>query len=219
MLGRFVTHLDARSDPALRAAKIIEGGLRQARRWHHEIHLPFIAKDAARLDHRWNWIRLIAWTSLLERTALRRAVFLQLNTRLANGDALPVGQILVSDGYRYFPRPPGPCVFLWYLSTAPPAALVHHGLPADLRLMKPLVDAALQFSELRGYRGRIALHAASSGEPKADQKLSDTYAKGIGLAPFPASGRVSAVRTNDGRYFHADEQRALDLAAPLDYLR
>ncbi len=219
MPGHYLTRLDTRSGTQ-QVVKVIEGGLRQARRWHHAVHVPFIASDPARLDHRWNWPRLVVWSSILERTALRRSVFLQLNVGLANGDAFPVGQILVSDGFPYFPRPPGDCVFLWYLSAAPSSALTHHGLPADLRLMKPLVDTAIQFSLQRGYGGRLALHAATGGNPAADRKLYDAYKKGIGLEPYAGrSGKIGLFRTNDKRYFHADEQRALDIARRLDYLR
>lgn len=220
MSGDFIKRLGQPAGTQI-AVTIVEGGLREARRWHHDVHLPFISKDPTRLDRSWNWPRKVAWTSALERASGRRSIFLQLNVPSAGGDAFPVGQILVSDGFPYFPRPPsGDCVFLWYLAGAPDSALRRLGLPTDLRLMRSLVDTAIQFSLLRGYDGRVALHAAKPGDPTVADVLPGTYKVGVGLAPYPKShGRISPFRPNDGRYYHADERRAQNIAKVLDYLR
>jgi len=222
MQGRFVTRIDTKSKPGGAVdVKIAEGNLMGAWRWHQAIQAPFIANDPRRLfDHDWHWPGLLLWTSAAERALGRRAVFFQVNATLKSGGALPIAQMIVSDGYTYFPRNEDQCVLLWYVAAAPEQALAHHGFPPDLRLLKPLVDTAIQFSALRGYKGRLVLHAASCGDGPADQKLYDIYGKGLGLAVYDGPlGKISYARANDGRYFYADEKHALDFAQALDYLR
>lgn len=199
------------------SAKVIEGGNEEARRWHHTIQ-PFIARTD-RLDRQWNWPRLISNLGLLERLALRNPVFLQINVPDPNGNAVPVGQVFISDGFPYFPRHRENSVFLWYLAAAPKDALVANRVAPDLKLLSPLVDLAIQFSFQRGYSGLLALHAATSGNASNDYVLFEKYEKGAGLIPVKRSLFVSLFRRNDGRYFHADEQRALDLSKKLDNLR
>lgn len=135
------------------------------------------------------------------------------------GDAFPVGQLLVADGYPYFPDTGQPSVFLWYMAATPTDALIVHGLPSDLKLMRALVDTAIQFSFQRGYDGRLILHAALSGNTSEDNELFQKYERGVGLIPYPGSNRIGPVRKNDGRYFYSDNAKSLALTANLDYLR
>jgi hypothetical protein len=198
-------------------ATVIEGGYEDAVRWHQDIQPHVTAMD--RLDKAWNWPRLVTYLHLFERLAQRNAVFLQINVSNDQGVAIPVGQALVSDRFPYFPRQRERCVFLWFLAAAPETALRAHKLPADLKLGRPLVDLGLQLSFQRNYAGLSALHAASSDDRLADQALYDLYEKGVGLIPVKRSLFVSLFRRNDGRYFHTDEKRALDLSQKLDKLR
>lgn len=220
MPGKHIAHLETRSNTLIDAI-VIEGGLAEALYWHQNVHLPYIAKSPDfRLDRKWNWPRKVRWFNILERLLGRNTAFFQINVKDALGFAFPVGQVFVSDGFLFFPGQRQASIFLWFLAAAPTTALVAQGLPADLKLMRPLVDVAIQFSFQRGYDGRLTLHAAPSGNQGNDKELFDKYEKGVGLIPYqnPASF-ISRSRRNDGRYFYADENRALDLTARLDYLR
>jgi hypothetical protein len=218
-LGGYLRFVESRSGGRTPVI-VTEGTLEDARYWH-QIVQPFITQATpTRLDRHWNWPRLLSWTRVLERLAGRNAVFLQLNAETTTGDAFPIGQVLLSDGYPFFPDQRQASVFLWYLASAPPEALRAYGLHQDLKLMRPLVDIGVQFSLQRGYAGRLTLHAAASGNRAADGELYDKYESGVGLVPYgPARWRVTLFRRNDGRYFYADEARALYLSKRLDHLR
>lgn len=220
MLGKHIAHLESRSG-AIIDAVVIEGGLAEALYWHQNVHLPYIAKSPDfRLDRNWNWPRLVRWFNILERLLGRNTAFFQINVKDTLGFAFPAGQVFVSDGFPFFPGQRQESIFLWFLAAPPTTALLAQGLPADLKLMRPLVDVAIQFSFQRGYLGRLTLHAAASGNQANDQELFDKYEKGVGLIPYQnPSPSISPSRRNDGRYFYADEKRALDLTARLDYLR
>ncbi len=220
MPGKHINRLETRSGTFIDAI-IIEGGLDEARYWHQNVQRPYIASSPNfRLDRNWNWPRLVRWLNTVELLAGRNTAFFQINVNTSLGSAFPVGQIFVSDGYPFFPDQRQPSIFLWFLAAAPADALRAGGLPDDLKLMRPLVDAAIQFSFQRGYDGRLTLHAAASGDRRNDIDLYTKYEKGVALIPYgKRSFLISWLRRNDGRYFYADEKCALDLTAKLDYLR
>lgn len=217
MPGKYIRRL-ARKSGTFVDTVVAEGMRSDAVFWHTNVQLPFIA-GTGRLDRHWNWPRLVTWTPILEKTLLRNSVYLQLSCQKPDGRAFPVGQVLISDGYPFLLDHAKPSIFLWYLAGAPETALEANHLPKDLKLMRPLVDIAIQFSFQRGYDGRLSLHAAAGGGRAADRDLLQKYGKGCKLIPLGRSGRVSPVRKNDGRYFYADPQRAVELSADLDYLR
>ena len=241
--GKFVREIETKGGRRL-PVLISEAGAEGARYWHQRVQPHIINAESRqgngendaeaqsnthgntqgnnRLDRHWNWPGLYQWTMLLERLNKRRVVLLQMNVELADGDAFPVGQVLLSDGYPFIRNPRKPSVFLWFLAGAPRGALQEAGLPVDLKLMRPLIDVAIQFSFMSGYEGRISLHAARSGNQEGDEKLYNQYGH-IGLKPHLGKLgrfiRFVTLRQNDGRYFYADEQKALDLSQKLDYLR
>jgi len=228
MPGKHIAHLETRSGAVIDAV-VIEGGREEARYWHQNVHLPYIAKSPDfRLDRNWNWPRLVSWCYIHERLWGRDTAFFQINVKDTGGFAFPVGQIFVSDGYPFFPGEDQPSIFLWYLTAAPKTALVDHGLPPDLKLMRPLVDIAIQFGFQRGYNGLLTLHAATCRSllkdkkfaTKEDMDLYSKYEKGVCLIPYAEPSLfIRWLRRNDGRYFYTDENRALDLTTKLDYLR
>ena len=233
--GQFVREIETKGGRRI-PVLVSEAGAEGARYWHQRVQPHIIngesrqgkgenegdAQGYNRLDRHWNWPGLYQWTMLLERLNKRRVVLLQMNVKLADGNAFPVGQVLLSDGYPFIRNPRKPSVFLWFLAGAPQGALQEAGLPVDLKLMRPLVDIAIQFSFMSGYEGRISLHAARSGNQEGDQKLYNQYGH-IGLKPHLGKLgrfiRFVTLRQNDGRYFYTDEQKALDLSQQLDYLR
>jgi len=216
-VGKFITKLEVGNGPNLIDVKVTEGGSTDAKFWHQNIQIPYIS-SSTRLDRNWNWPNYIFWYDLMERFLGRNTVYFQINGEDAHGNAFPVGQLLISDGYPFFPDKYQPCVFLWYLSAAPKEALIDYGLPADLRILRALADTAIQFSFQRGYDGLLTLHAASSNKPAEDSQLFGKY-QSVGLVPYPADKRIRPLRKNDGRYFYADRAKSLALTAKLNYLR
>lgn len=220
MPGKHINHLKRRSGTVVDAV-VIEGGREEALYWHQKVELPYIANSLDfRLDRNWNWPRKLRWFPRLQLFTSRNTAFFQINVNTSSGAAFPVGQIFVSDGFPFFPGQCQESIFLWLLAAAPPTALRAQGLPADLQLMPPLVDVAIQFSFERGYKGLLTLHAASSRDKSKDRALYRIYERDVGLIPYKKrSLRVSTLRYNDGRYFYADEERALELTKKLNYLR
>ncbi len=215
--GHFINKLDCRSGSKIDVI-VTEGRITDAKLWHREIQIPYIA-STTRLDRNWDWPKLVFWFNLMERLLGRNTIFFQINAKDHRGNAFPVGQLLLADGYPYFPDIGQPSVFLWYMSATPQNALIAHGLPSDIKLMRALVDTAIQFSFQRGYEGRLLLHAAASGDPSEDNDLFQKYAKAIQLIPYPGGSYIGPARNNDGRYFYSDNARSLALTSQLDYLR
>ena len=215
--GKFISNLNCQSGATIPVI-VTEGGNGEAKLWHQKIQIPYIA-GSGRLDQNWNWPNLVFWFHLMERLLGRNTAFFQFNAKDNRGDAFPVGQLLVSDRYPYFPDKGQPSVFLWFLSAAPTQALIARGLPSDLKLMRALVDTAIQFSFQRGYEGLLTLHAALSGNPSEDNELLQKYERGVELFSYPATRRISPVRRNDGRYFYSDHAQSLALTTKLNYLR
>ena len=216
MPARYVQRLERRSGGFVDAV-VSEGTQADARYWHHEVK-SYIAPR--RLDSKWNWPRMVPWYQLIERIRNRHAVFLKVSSATSSGHAFPIGQLLLSDGYPFFPDARNErCVLLLYLAAAPAAALSAHGLPTDLKIMRPLVDTAIQFSFDRGYDGRMTLHAAKGAGGQQDRDLYDKYKTGCKLKSFRKGRKVALVRPNDGRYFYVDEGLAVQLTADLNYLR
>ena len=208
-LGRYVRQVESRAGGRVPVV-VTEGSQEDARYWHQTVQPYIVSATEFRLDEKWHWPRLLSWTRVLEFFAGRNAVFFQLNAPTSGGDAFPLGQVLLADGYPFFPDPPKRSVFLWYLTGAPAEALRAFGLPTDLKLMRALVDIGIQFSGQRGYAGRLTLNAAASGNQSADRALYEKYERGVGLTPYAHTApAVSFVRPNDGRYFYADEKRTL----------
>jgi len=221
MPGKHIKRLKCGSGTLVDAV-VIEGGREEALYWHQKVQLPYIAKSPNfRPDRNWNWPWKMRWWPILFQSCTRRnTAFFQINVTTSSGRAFPVGQIFVSDGFPFFPGQRQECIFLWLLAAAPQTALLAQGLPADLKLMPPLVDVAIQFSFQRGYNGLLTLHAARSGDKSADRALYRIYEKNVSLIPYKKQGYVSTMRRrNDGRYFYADEERALELTTKLNYLR
>ena len=197
--------------------------------WYWEEHIqPYVRASADfRFDKNWHWPDLRAYLEVLEFVADSVGhrdgcdlVALQILCETHEGAAFPLGVVLLADGFQMIPGHSEQCVFLWLMSAAPKEALAAMGLPTGIKLGRVLVDCAVQESFLKGFSGRILLHAASKKwELAANRRLYDLYMK-IGLQPAPkAISRFSLFRRNDSRYFYLDEQDALEFTTVLDYLR
>lgn len=224
--GNFVTRLQTKAGMSL-SAKVVEATVEDAQWWHANVQIPFIGVDNGvgkdeRIDRAWDWPTIVVRSAVFEALATARScAYLQLLCRREDGLGIPVGQVLLVDGYPLITRRSQESVFLWYLTGMPPKALSHFGIPADLKVLRALVDIAVQFSFLRAYRGCICLHADRHGSKPARDELVAKY-KAIELQQVAWAWyrfMVSPVRRNDGRYFVADDVRALHLTAKLDSLR
>jgi hypothetical protein len=104
--------------------------------------------------------------------------------------------------------------FVWFISGADPDVLKREfQMSHPPALGRVFLDNAIVLSQRAGSAGRIGLHAALAG----GQGLIGLY-ENCGLqrlpeyVPLPAEVR----RKNDGRFFHASEERAEILARLLD---
>jgi hypothetical protein len=223
--GRFLRHAETARKTQL-SIRIAEATPQTLALW--DAHVQPHIRDARefRFDRKWQWAGLLKFHQVQETiiglAGARRAAdvrLLQAFAERADGTAFPVGQVLLACGFPFIRDWDIPSVFLWYLAAAPRQALHAAGLPPDLKLMRPLVDIAVQESYANGFEGRVGLHAARSRwNLAANRDLYNRY-RHIGLAPLPGGLRASVGRRNDRRYFYLDAPLALDFARRLDYLR
>jgi hypothetical protein len=224
--GNFVTRLQTKTG-AILSAKVVEATVEDAQWWNANVQKPFISVDKGvgkdeRIDKGWDWPTIVVRSAVFEALATARScAYLQLLCRRDDGLGVPVGQVLLVDGYPLITRRSQESVFLWYLTGMPPQALRYFGIPDDLKVLRALVDIAIQFSFLRTYLGRTCLHADRHGSKAARDELVAKYNR-IDLQQVAWAWyrfMVSPVRRNDGRYFVADDSRALHLTTKLDSLR
>jgi hypothetical protein len=208
------------------AVRIAEATAATLALWEARVQPHVRAAREFRFDRKWQWQKLARFHQVQESIVglsgtrpAARILLLQVFAEIAGGAAFPVGQVLLACGFPFIGDWSEPSVFLWYMAAAPRAALHAEGLPPDLKLMRVLVDVAVQQSLASGYAGRVGLHAARSRwNLAANRDLYNRY-RHIGLAPLPGGLRASLGRRNDRRYFYLDPPLALDFARRLDYLR
>ncbi len=225
MPAQFISRVAGRSGGFI-AVKVVDPTPATHAAWNQRVQ-PYVQRSREfRFDRHWNWQRLLAFhrlqESLIGGASVRPAcevLALHLVAQLGNGEAFPVGQLLLAAGFPFVKDWAQPSVFIWYLAGAPPAALRAAGLPDDLALLRPLVDIGVQESIARGYEGRVCLHATRSWwNLRANRALYRRY-EHIGMKPLRGSLMASLGRPNTRRYFYLDEGAALDFADRLDYLR
>src|SRR5437868_2793405 len=206
--GAFITSLPAAEGTGAVPVTVVESDISHAEAWDRHIQRPWIA-GTQRIDADWSWRRNYLRSALLETAVGRRLAYLRLVAPAADGSAFPVGQVLLADGYPYPPDRDRPCVFLWYLAGAPPQAAAAAGVTSYRGVLSALVDCAVQSSYIRGYAGRLCLHA-SPDTPDRRAELMERY-RGIGLKLWNGGWFAGWFRRNDGRYFYADEALAAKL--------
>jgi hypothetical protein len=199
------------------AVKVVESDISHAESWDRNIQAPWVAQSG-RIDALWNWRRNYLRAALLETAAGRHLAYLRVITPDAKDQAFPLGQVLLADGYPYPPSRRLPCIFLWYLAAAPKAAVAAAGAHPCTDMLAALVDVAVQFSYIRGYQGRLCLHASPEGTQAQQSELANRYNK-LGLQTLKGRWFAGWGRRNDGRYFFADEQVAMNVTAQFDSFR
>lgn len=184
--------------------------------WHLQVQ-PFVIKEKRKPDAGWNWPlrhKGAVWYEEIRGRHVHLYQYLVIGTDLRGQPAaIPVGQVMLSCGFEYCMDRTKKCVLLWLLAGAPREAQKAYGLP-DTKILKPLIDVAIQCSIELGFEGRIMLHADKGG----GQNLMDQYIA-IGLKSVPKVVTIYRLPLNDGRYFHLDEQAALAFASKLDQYR
>ncbi len=176
---------------------------------------PAHAKMASRADRLWSWSVLLPLCHLIQRAKRRYCRPLVIWGRTDNGRFLRVGLSILIEAYPYLDVDhPGESHFLWFLSAADPGVLsAEFGMSQPPALGRLLLDNAIVLSQNAGLGGRIGLHAAAAG----GEGLLTLYDR-CGLLRLPGTKPLPAPirRSNDGRFFYADEGLAESLAAALD---
>lgn len=179
--------------------------------------IPPSGEFRRRPDAGWKWSRGNVVQSEFVGRAMAQAP--EKWVLLAEGSAglVPCAAVLLCASYPV-PQLDGvvgsPCVFVWYLSTAPDAALE---LNFGTRRPKPLGLAALDIAivRARALKRDLLLHAHPAGE----KWLLDWYKK-CGMTVVPGTyASVTVARPNDGRYLYFDQDGALGLSKTLDEFR
>lgn len=181
---------------------------------------PFIQKEPdPRADRNWPWSSLYASTKFLQRRSGVDGVGVTTFVESADGSAVPAAMSLLRRPYPHLPRGPGEdteAVFVWFLSTAPRAALEALGVATRPSLGRVVLDQAMVLAERESIEGRIGLHCS----PKGGDRLMDFYLNGCRLLQVPAGDPLPMrIRHNDGRWYYTSEERAQELLGEHDALR
>lgn len=215
MAGKFIRFLPTMANSVI-DCQVVRGSLKDAQIWDALVQPLIYGSASFQPDKNWNWPRLIQRTDKVERLFGRRSAYFQITTGF-QGLRIPLGQILVSVGYPFLPNNDFKSVYLWFLAAPPLSFQAQFGIP-KVKIMRALVDTAVQFSLMNGFDGRVCLHAVPCpSNPTYHNELFNKY-KAIGLTPVPQSHLIM-VKPNDGRYFFCDPQSRGLVTTPLDHLR
>ncbi len=204
--------------------KVVEADIEDAEAWDAEVQAKWIA-GTSRIDASWSWRRHYLRSALVEAAVARPLAYLQIQAATPNGDAFPMGQVILVDGFPYPGDKTKRCTFLWFLAKAPSGAVKEAGIPVCRGLLPALVDVGIQFSYICGHQGRLCLHASPAGTDEQREGLAEQYVS-AGLERHTTSWFIGWIRFNFGRlrpelgrYFIADEEIARRLTVKLDPLR
>jgi hypothetical protein len=176
---------------------------------------PKHALMRSRADRFWSWSILLPMCHLVQLAKRRHCRALVIWAREDSGRFLRVGMSILIESYPYLDATRNlEASFVWFISAADSAVL-----KSDFRMSHPpalgrvLLDNAIVVSQNIGFDGRIGLHAAVAG----GRALLNVYGR-CGLIRLVATAELppGVNRTNDGRFFFADEKQAEVMAAMLD---
>ena len=188
---------------------------------------PVVDRDPTRADNGWNWL-LYAPFTFVAGTAIAHApagYAVELVTGEEEGDRVPCALVLLVGRMRALDQRRKRSAFVWFLTTAPEAAL--RRLPETTlgrndvpkRMGGIALDVAVTHSFNTGNRGRVGLHAAEEG----GEALLAWYEK-QGMARLPPHkplprGFRRVVAPSDGRYCYFTPRTALAASRRYDPLR
>ena len=194
--------------------------------WQAEIQ-PVIDRDPSRPDHGWNWFLVAPFTFAAGTAVAHEPAGYALGMAGGRGGRrfIPCGLLTLVSRPRALDDHRRRGTFVWYLTTAPEAALRRlddvevdrDSMPK--RLGQITLDVALCHSFNTGRKGRVALHASAEG---GDALLA--WYRRQGMRVLPASERLpegfrQLVAPSDGRYCYFTTQDALRASQRLDPLR
>ncbi len=219
MVPRVLSRLPLKGSKSFVDVDIYEGTRVDAEAWDSYVQ-PHL-RGTKRLDAQWDWPWLFNQSVLIEAARGRRVSLQCLNIRNNVGASVPLGLMLLSEGYPSLDGSARESVFLWYLASAPSSALVAMGVtyPKPNLVLHALIDVAIQRSYELGYDGSVGLHAA----PEGGDELYCRYRDDVKMSSLGSNARLTLARRlkggNDGRYFWSDPKLAQSLSNSLNYLR
>lgn len=187
--------------------------------WQRQIHSRYIAPLNC-IGSDWHWPALFLGCNLTEEAMGRRCIMLQLRVADAKGDAVPVGQFLLSLPYPSPANNKDSAVFVWFVAKTPAAALTHFGIQEQFSVMAAVLDTAVQISLSHGYDGRVALHAAKGPDEQENADLVSLY-RHYGLTQRTSRTWFFRFphRRDDGRLFYFTAKDAMTFAQKQNDLR
>ncbi|MCC5612960.1 hypothetical protein LC612_41305 [Nostoc sp. CHAB 5834] len=199
-----------------RAIEIVKCGLKDVFAWQNKIqtHIP-----KGEIGGKWNWPAIHLGCKFLEMVNFRKAQTYKVCVRNSENQRITVGQVILTNGYAYPGDASEKCVFIWFVASAPEAALQEFGIEKRFVVLPAIVDFAIQLSKANGYDGRIGLHAAT-GTPKQSADLMGKYIK-LGLTQRKEQSKYfrAPFRKEDGRLFYFDENGAQAFSDAQNFLR
>ena len=193
--------------------------------WHSQVQ-PIIDEDPQRADNDWNWLLYASFAAVAGRVLSRAPAGFTIGLTDEQSDRfIPCALVQLLGRVPALDTHEKDGAFVWFLSTAPDAALLsieEHPIAED-RIPKRLgaiaLDVAVTHSLNERRRGRLALHAdEDGGEP-----LLRWYQR-RGMSVLPASKRLPGgprrlFKPSDGRYCYYTVAGALRASRELDPLR
>ena len=223
MGANYIKQLPLRGTARLIEAKVAVGNADAALLWERLIqpHIFALSQKKPRLDAHWNWHRMFVGYELLERASARTLSLMTVSVRSRTARQVPVGQMIISEGYPALDGSGRRSVFIWFLAGVPLDVLIKPGVDCGHPnlVLEALVDTAIQRSDELGYGGLVGLHAAPKGGPALLAMYRDkTRARHLYSGATLGWGR-KMFSSDDGRYFMVDTQLAAALTKCMEYLR
>lgn len=198
-----------------------KGTVVDTKNWDALVQPHIVAARPAAPDAKWGWSWLLRRSIGTERALGRNVSLFCLDVAGNNGKAIPLGMVMLSEGYPSLDGNNDPCVYLWYLAAAPSGALTALGANSmkPSMILEALLDVSIQRSFELGYDGRVGLHAHKSGGDGLFVKYRDRTRMRALSNNVSISFARQLVGGNDGRYFWVDPKLSQALSNSLNYLR
>lgn len=179
--------------------------------WHQKIQPYIKASPTPRADKHWRWGMLF---SLIGKLPDCKGYCIVIEG--ANGESLPAGMLLLLGDYPWLANHTKQSSFLWFLASAPDAAMQSMGIIDPPSLGRALVDTGVIDGYIAGHSGRIGLHAATKdlvgfyadkcnminlGRNNSLPRRFVKYRQKLNNWPY----------ANDGRFFYTDDRLAQHL--------
>ncbi len=186
--------------------------------WQKNIQ-PSIAEDDGRPDRKWNWFVFFVGLQMFYNLQQKKPKFLTAFVRLPNGNAVPVGMLMMLINYPRIDGLDGGSVFTSYLTSAPESVLRQFGVKNCPKIGRALVDCGIVTSYQAGKNGHTWLHCTPLGK----DWLVNFYKDKCKLYRFSKQKALPVknliVKDNDGRHFFTDAPLAKTLTKELDSFR